>query len=134
VPAEKRSVVVLAGVIERDGHFLVARRLANTHLAGYWEFPGGKCEPHETHEECLIRELREELDVPAIVGDEILATEHAYPDRTVRLHFRRCEIGGDPTPQLGQELRWVTRAELKTLQLPPADDELIAILVSQQDQ
>lgn len=129
--AERRAIVVLAGVIERDGRFLLTRRLEHTHLAGYWEFPGGKCEPHETHEACLIRELREELDVAAVVGDEILSTEHAYPDRTVRLHFRQCDIQGEPRPQLGQELRWIPRHELLTLQLPPADDELIAILINQ---
>lgn len=128
---DRRVIVVLAGVIERNGRFLLARRLEHTHLAGYWEFPGGKCESDETHEACLTRELREELDVRAVVGDEILATEHAYPDRTVRLHFRRCDIDGEPRPQLGQELRWVAREELRALQLPPADDELIAILISQ---
>ena len=133
VAADRRAVVVLAGVIERDGRFLLARRLEHTHLAGYWEFPGGKCEPHESHEACLIRELREELDVRAVVGDEILATEHTYPERTVRLHFRRCDIDGEPRPLLGQELRWVGREELRTLQLPPADDELIAILVSRRN-
>jgi mutator protein MutT len=133
VAGERRTVVVLAAVIERAGRFLLTRRLKDTHLAGYWEFPGGKCEPDETHEACLNRELREELAVAATIGDEILATEHAYPDRTVRLHFRQCEISGEPAPQLGQEMRWVARHELKTLQLPPADDELIEILVSRQD-
>jgi mutator protein MutT len=133
VPGERRTIVVLAGVIERADRFLLTRRLEHTHLAGYWEFPGGKCETHETHEACLIRELREELNVAAAVGDEILATEHDYPDRTVRIHFRRCDINGEPAPQLGQEMRWVARHELRTLQLPPADDELIAILVNQRD-
>jgi 8-oxo-dGTP diphosphatase len=126
--ADRTTVVVVAGVIERDGRLLVTRRLANTHLQGFWEFPGGKCEPSETHEACLIRELREELDVTARVGAEILRTEHAYPDRTVRLHFHWCTIEGDPRPVLGQEMQWVTRQELRGLQLPPADDELIELL------
>ena len=130
---DRRVIVVLAGVIERNGRFLLARRIEHTHLAGYWEFPGGKCESHETHEACLARELREELDVSAVVGSEILTTEHAYPDRTVRLHVRRCDIEGEPKPQLGQELRWVAREELRALQLPPADDELIAILINQRN-
>lgn len=128
---DHRTVVVLAGVIERQSRFLLTRRLKNTHLAGYWEFPGGKCETDEDHQACLIRELREELDVAAVVGDEILVSEHDYPDRTVRIHFRRCDIVGDPSPQLGQEMRWVDRTELATLQFPPADDELIALLVNQ---
>ena len=115
-------------MIERDGRLLVTRRLANTHLSGFWEFPGGKCEASETHEDCLVRELREELDVTALVGAEILRTEHDYPDRTVRLHFHWCAIDGDPKPMLGQDMQWVAREELRTLQLPPADDQLIEVL------
>ena len=127
------TIVVLAAIVERDGRLLVSRRLANTHLAGYWEFPGGKCEPHETHEACLTRELDEELGVRAVVGDEILVTEHEYPERRVRLHFRACTIEGEPEPRLGQEIRWVMRSELKALQFPEADRELIEVLASQDD-
>ena len=118
-------VVVLAAVIERDGRILVTRRLRNTHLAGLWEFPGGKCDPGESHEACLARELREELGVESRIGEEMLVTEHAYPDRTVRLHFRECEIQGDPQPRLGQQMKWVNRQELATLDLPAADHQLI---------
>jgi mutator protein MutT len=124
-----RLIVVLAAVVEEGGRFLLSRRLAGTHLAGYWEFPGGKCEPGEAHEACLARELMEELGVTARIGDELLVTEHAYPDRTVQLHFRRCLLDAPPTPRLGQQLRWVTRAELLTVQLPPADRDLIRMLV-----
>lgn len=118
-------IVVLAAVIERDDCFLVTRRVEGTHLAGFWEFPGGKCEPGETHEGCLVREISEELGVTAVVGPEILTTEHVYPERTVRLHFRACSIAGEPEPLIGQEVRWVRRSELTTLAFPPADDELI---------
>lgn len=122
-------VVVVAGVAEDDqGRLLVTRRLEGTHLAGLWEFPGGKCEPGESHEACLRRELNEELGVDADVGGEILATEHAYPDRLITLHFRWCRLKGEPRPQLGQELRWIARADLKSLALPPADDELVDLL------
>ena len=123
------TIVVAAAIIEVDGRFLMARRLAGTHLAGTWEFPGGKCHPGETHEACLSRELREELDVDAVVGDEVLRVEHRYPDRHVRLHFHRCAIVGTPRPVLGQELRWVTREELGALEVPPADRELVELLV-----
>jgi 8-oxo-dGTP diphosphatase len=121
-------LVVTAAVIERDGRFLVTRRQAGVHLEGYWEFPGGKCEPGESLAACLQRELREELDVDARVGDEVLATTHEYPDRFVRLHFLRCELRGEPAPALGQDMRWVTRTELTTLAFPPADAELIRLL------
>lgn len=123
-------IVVLAAVIERAGRFLVCRRLPGTHLAGLWEFPGGKCEPGETHEACLARELLEELGVAASVGKELIVVEHAYADRAVRLHFRRCELAGEPTPALGQELRWVTAAELRALELPEADQALVELLSS----
>ena len=120
--------MVLAGVVQRDGRFLVTRRLADGHLPGLWEFPGGKCEERETHEECLARELFEELNVRATVGNEILVTEHAYPERVVRLHFRWCELHDEPLPMLGQEMRWISKDELRTLPFPEADRELIEML------
>jgi mutator protein MutT len=126
MPAESpRTVLVTAAVIERNGTFLVTRRIAGAHLEGYWEFPGGKCDPGETLEACLCRELFEELGVPAEVGEEIFLVTHAYPDRTVRIHFFECSIAGTPRPLLGQQMRWVPREALSDLPFPPADAELI---------
>ena len=125
------TTVVTAAVIERDGRLFVTRRQSGVHLAGCWEFPGGKCEANETPAVCLARELREELDVDARIGEEVFATTHAYPDRVVELHFLRCELFGDPVPQFGQEMRWVPRAELATLEFPPADAEFIRQLAEQ---
>lgn len=122
------TIVVTAAVIERDGAFLVTRRPRGVHLEGYWEFPGGKCEPRESLAECLRRELREELGTDATVGAELLAVSHQYPERTIQLHFLSCELHGDPAARLGQEMRWVRRAELRGLRFPPADDELICLL------
>ena len=122
------TIVVAAAVIEKDDRFLLTRRQQGVHLAGFWEFPGGKCEPGESHGACLAREIREELGTDAAVGEELLATAHAYPDRRVELHFLRCAIVGAPVPQLGQEMRWVPRAELALLPLPPADEELTRLL------
>jgi len=121
-------IIVLAAVIERDDCFLMTRRIKGTHLAGTWEFPGGKCEPDETHEQCLRRELLEELGARSTIGDEIFTVEHAYPDRGVRLHFRRAALLDAPAPQLGQDMRWVPRAELQRLDLPPADQGLVDLL------
>ena len=123
--AARRAILVTAAVIERDGRFLVTRRPDGTHLAGCWEFPGGKCEPGETPEAALSREIREELDTAIEVGAEILRTSHAYPDRTVELRFFECRLLGEPTPQQGQEARWVRRGELGALEFPPADAELV---------
>jgi len=126
-----KTIVVAAAVMERDGRFLVTRRQPGVHLAGYWEFPGGKCEPDEAIGACLQRELREELAIEAEIAGEILATSHAYGDRIVELHFVRCVAVGEPHPQLGQEVRWVARADLPALRFPPADDDLIRLLVEQ---
>jgi 8-oxo-dGTP diphosphatase len=71
-----KTVVVTAAVIERGGRLLVTRRLRGTHLEGYWEFPGGKCDAGESLEACLARELREELAVDARIGSRILKTSH----------------------------------------------------------
>jgi mutator protein MutT len=124
------AIVVLAAVIEREGRFLITRRLDETHLAGMWEFPGGKCEAGETHDDCLRRELREELGLDATVGEELVATEHVYPERTVHLHFRRCDAAGEPRALLGQQVRWAGRDELATLEFPDGDRELIALLTT----
>ena len=121
-------IVVTAAVIDRNGRFLVARRQKGVHLEGCWEFPGGKCDAGESLEACLARELREELDVEVDVGAEIFTTTHDYADRRVELHFLRCNLYGEPQPQLGQEMRWVPREELAALQFPPADLELIRLL------
>ena len=125
------SIVVTAAVIERDGSFLVTRRLSGAHLEGFWEFPGGKCEPGETLHACLLRELREELAVDAVIGDEILMTSHTYPERRVELHFFSATLGNEPVPQLGQEMQWILRENLSSLTFPPADDELVALLARQ---
>jgi 8-oxo-dGTP diphosphatase len=122
------KIVVAAAVVEIDGRLLVTRRQQGVHLEGVWEFPGGKSDEGETLKDCLARELNEELDVPSRVGAEIFSTTHAYPERSVELHFFSCELLGEPRPMLGQEIRWVRREELETLEFPPADAELIKIL------
>ena len=125
------TIVVTAAVIEQSGRFLVTKRQDGAHLAGYWEFPGGKCHPGEGLAWCMARELREELDVGVEVGDELLSTTHDYPDRRVELHFLRCVLLSEPSPRLGQEMRWVARRELESLEFPPADTELVRMLTHQ---
>jgi 8-oxo-dGTP diphosphatase len=119
------TIVVTAAVIECDGCYFVTRRHAGTHLEGYWEFPGGKCEPGEALRDCLSRELMEELGVTATIGDEIYSVTHDYPQRRVELHFFACTLRDAPAPLLGQDMRWVPRHELRSLPFPPADEELI---------
>jgi 8-oxo-dGTP diphosphatase len=119
------NLVVVAAIVEQDQRFLVTRRQPGVHLAGYWEFPGGKIGRDESHATALEREIREELDVDVEVGELAFETSHAYEDRTVTLYFYRCTLLGSPRPRLGQEMRWVARTDLVALDFPPADAELI---------
>ena len=121
--------VVVAAVIEDNDRFLLTRRQAGVHLAGMWEFPGGKIHPDETHESALKREIHEELAAVVDVGELVFHTEHAYPEVTVALYFYRCALRSTPRPQLGQDMLWVPRAELPSLGFPPADAEFIQSLV-----
>jgi mutator protein MutT len=118
-------ISVVAAIIERDDAFLLTRRLEGTHLAGLWEFPGGKIANGETHADALRRELQEELDVDAEVGELVFEITHTYEDRAISLYFYRCRLHGDPRPLLGQQMRWVARSELHSLDFPAADAELI---------
>jgi mutator protein MutT len=121
-------IVVVAAVIEEGGALLVTRRQTGVHLAGLWEFPGGKIDEGETHQAALAREIREELDAEIDVGELVFQVTHAYDDRTVALYFYRCTLNGEARPLLGQEMRWVPRADLAALGFPPADEELITRL------
>jgi len=122
------TIVVAAAVVERDGRFLVTRRIKGTHLEGLWEFPGGKCDAGESLAECLEREIAEELGVRVSVGREIFHVTHEYPGQAITLHFFMCSLTGDPRPLIGQEMQWVAREDLRSLNFPPADDRLIDLL------
>ncbi len=124
-------IIVAAAVVRRGDAYLVTRRLKGTHLEGLWEFPGGKCEPGEALEECLRREIVEELGVNVDIKHLLLSTQHTYDSRQIELHFFACDLDGldaEPRPRLGQEIRWAHRSELPQLAFPPADAELIQLL------
>jgi mutator protein MutT len=118
-------VEVVAAVVERDGRYLITRRLEGTHLAGLWEFPGGKILPGEKPEDALRRELREELGVEAAVGELVETVDWTYPEKTVRVLFFRCAVKGDPCPQERQEMLWVEAARLPAYRFPAADLRLV---------
>ena len=118
-------MIVVAAVIEEDDRFLLTRRQQGVHLEGFWEFPGGKIAPGEAHHAALRRELLEELDTDVEPGELVFEVTHDYGDRTITLFFYRCRLRGTPRPLLGQDMRWVPRAELSSLPFPPADVDLI---------
>jgi mutator protein MutT len=86
-------IEVAAGLIHRDGCYLIARRKPGAHLAGFWEFPGGKREAGESLTECLQRELLEELGIRIDLPVPYQIIRHDYLDRIIELHFYRCAIG-----------------------------------------
>ena len=124
-------VTVVAAIIRKDGKILITRRPDNVHLAGLWEFPGGKVEEDESLESALAREICEELGVAITVEDKFFTVEHHYPARPVRLHFFNCSITqGEPRIADVADLRWVAPAELSEYEFPEADRELITRLRS----
>ncbi|HEY3091515.1 MAG TPA: (deoxy)nucleoside triphosphate pyrophosphohydrolase [Vicinamibacterales bacterium] len=123
-------LAVVAAVIEHADCFLLTRRQDGVHLAGHWEFPGGKVGAGETHAAALRREIIEELDTDVVVHELVLETGHEYPERTVTLFFYRCDLLGTPKPMLGQQMEWIPRAQLSSMLFPPADGELIRLLAA----
>lgn len=124
-----KVVEVAAGLVYREGRYLIARRKTGVHLAGFWEFPGGKREPGETLEECLQRELFEELNIRIDVPIPFQIVRHQYPEKTVELHFFRCGIeSGQATAIDCAEIRWVWPHELADFEFPSADRLVIEAL------
>jgi mutator protein MutT len=125
------KIDVVAAIIRKSGRILITQRLDNVHLAGLWEFPGGKVEPGESAEAALRREIREEIGIEIHIEGEFLAVEHDYPTKSVRLRFFNCSVaGGEAHPREVADLRWVEPRELGGFTFPPADAELIAKLQS----
>jgi 8-oxo-dGTP diphosphatase len=129
-----RLVLVAAcALIDADGRVLIAQRPQGKSMAGLWEFPGGKVEPGERPEQCLIRELKEELGI--IVREECLApltfASHSYPDFHLLMPLYICRRWeGIVTAQEQQALKWVRPVELKNYPMPPADEPLISHLTT----
>jgi len=122
----KSHIEVAAAVIFRDGKLLITQRQADAHLGGLWEFPGGKCEPDETFAQCVVRELREELEVGVEPGDLLQTITHDYPEKTVHLRFILCRIiSGEPKPIACAACQWVSKSEMANYEFPAADAKLL---------
>jgi mutator protein MutT len=126
-PAHDRPAIeVSAGVIFRQGKLLITQRHAGSHLGGLWECPGGKREPPETFEECLHRELREELGIEVRILDLLDSLTHQYPEKAVHLRFFHCQWFEHEPRAIGcPEFRWVTAGEQDRYQFPAADARLL---------
>jgi mutator protein MutT len=122
-------IEVAAGLIKRNNRYLIARRKAGVHLAGFWEFPGGKREAGESLTDCLQRELSEELGVQVSLPIPYQIVRYEYQDKIVELHFFHCVIDrGEPVPLGCEEIRWVCAEELTQFAFPPADCAVIESL------
>jgi 8-oxo-dGTP diphosphatase len=124
-----RLRVVAAALFDADGRVLIAQRPAGKHMAGWWEFPGGKVGSGESDREALVRELREELGVETRPDCEVAGLSHEYPDRIVDLVLWRAElVSGEPRGLDGQALKWVACQSLGSERLLPADAPLVDAL------
>jgi mutator protein MutT len=121
-----KQIDVSAALIFQNGKLLITQRLANAHLGGRWEFPGGKREANETFEECLIREIREELGIEISVGKLFEKITHAYAEKTVQLKFFNCEfLSGEPQTLGCAAFKWIEKPELADYEFPAADAQLL---------
>ncbi len=126
----EKLIEVGCAIIRHQGRILIAQRKAESYLGGYWEFPGGKREAGETIEECLIREVREELGVTISPHSLLKQVRHTYPEKDLLLDFWFCDwVSGEPARVDCQDFRWITPEKLSDFKFPPADDDLIRDLI-----
>ncbi|HJU05807.1 MAG TPA: 8-oxo-dGTP diphosphatase MutT [Nitrospiraceae bacterium] len=127
--ADALIVQVIAGLIRQGRRYLITRRKPGVHLGGMWEFPGGKRETGEAMEDCLRRELREELNIEVTAPLPYRVVRHAYPGKLVELYVFFCSIEQGQPQALGcQDFRWVVPEDLHNFEFPPADKPIIEAL------
>ena len=123
------SHVVAGALFDAQGRVLIAQRPEGKHMAGGWEFPGGKLEADESRYDGLVRELREELGVEVRAAEPLIAYEHEFPTKRVFLDlWLVTRYEGDPRPLEGQPLQWATLDELDTVGLLKADAPMVPAL------
>ena len=127
--SKSNVIQVAAAVIERDGRYLITKRVADTNLPGYWEFPGGKRELGESLERCLVRELREELGIEIREPTRFMIIQDEYQDKTLELNFFLCSVVPGEIKLLGcADFRWVFPGDLSNFTFLPADEPVVVQL------
>ena len=125
-------IEVTAGIIELNNKILIAKRKQGKHLAGYWEFPGGKIERGETPEICLERELKEELGIVINITSFYMNNVHQYKEKKILLKSYKCElISGKLTLNDHDEIEWVTILEINNYKFAPADIPFVTALTNE---
>lgn len=126
---DKPHFHVTAGLIWQNERLLITKRPEGSHLAGLWEFPGGKQEDGETLEQCLKREIMEELGIEVQIGKRLLTVDHEYERRMISLHLYQCiHLSGEPEPLECDDLKWVHPTDLTKYRFPPPDRRIIRLL------
>ena len=119
----------VAVITNADGKILIDRRKNEGEMGGLWEFPGGKIEPGETVEECIEREIKEELDIKIAVGDRLTTIVHDYKKFKVTLYVHLCQhLSGKPQPIECDEIHWVETSIMNQYKFPQANIEIINLL------
>ncbi len=119
-------------IIRREREFLISQRNADDTFGSFWEFPGGKKNPDETFEECVVREAREELGIEILVQKKFMEIRREYNEKVIWLNFFICSyVGGDPRPLECQKVQWADVAELKKFNFPPANERVIDELLKE---
>ncbi len=133
-PSTGKIIEVSAGLVFRDGKLLITQRPSGGHLAGLWEFPGGKRETGESFEQTLHRELMEELGIEVEIRRLIESVTHRYPEKTVHLQFFQCAWKRHEPQAIGcPALAWIERDELSAYPFPAADARLLERLAKSDD-
>ncbi len=131
-PASKPHVEVAAAIILDRGQVLISQRDESSHLSGYWEFPGGKREPHESFEECVLREIREELNVEIEVERYFETVRYEYGEKVVLLKFYFCRYLSGEARALGcRQFKWVPLPDLGCYRFPPANEPILQKLLQE---
>ena len=130
-PAPTEIIEVAAGLVFHERKLLITQRPTTGHLANLWEFPGGKRELNESFDECLHRELKEELAIEISDLNLVESIQHTYVEKTVFLKFFTCRLAsGSPVAVGCQDFEWITKDELGNFKFPAADARLILRLRS----
>ncbi|OKH35440.1 DNA mismatch repair protein MutT [[Phormidium ambiguum] IAM M-71] len=124
-----QKIIGVAVIWNEQGKILIDRRRPEGLMGGLWEFPGGKLEPGETIQDCIKREIQEELAIGVEVGDHLITIDHTYSHFHVTLNVYHCRHkSGEPQPIECDEIRWVTVDELPSYDFPVANLQIIQAL------
>lgn len=120
-------IEVAIAVVKKDRKILICQRKKDDSFGGLWEFPGGKCEPGESLDQCLARELKEEIGITVRILEKLTPIQHDYGKTRVRLNPFLCDhVAGQPVPIECQRVQWVDPASLADYHFPPANGTLLS--------